>query len=170
MNSIAPLVNKVEASGLIVLKPDENIALDGFMYLDIKDFLFEGILLKEKKFREDLKELDQNLFQNKIVLIFCSVDAIIPMWAYMLLASELSTSAKDVIFGNEKDYRILMFRRYLENLNPAEFSDKKVVVKGCGKISIPEWVYMEITLKLRPVVKSLMFGEPCSTVPIYKKK
>lgn len=170
MNSTAPLINKIETSGLIVLKPDERIELEGFFYLDLKDFLLEGILLKEKKFREDLKELDKNLFQNKIVLVFCSVDAIIPMWAYMLIASELYTSARDVIFGNEKDYRDLMFRRYLQNLNPIEFSDKKVLVKGCGKISIPEWVYMEITLKLRPVVKSLMFGEPCSTVPIFKKK
>lgn len=170
MNSSNTLINKVEASGLIVLKPDEKIAFNEFVLLDLKDFLFDGLILKEKKFREDLQFLPKDNFQNKIILVFCSVDAIIPMWAYMLIASELSSIAKDVIFGNEADYRNTIFKRFVESIKPSDFIDKKVVLKGCGKIPIPEWVYMEITLKLRPVVKSLMFGEPCSTVPIFKQK
>jgi hypothetical protein len=169
METTKPLVNKIEASGLIVLKPDELIQKEGFLTLDFNEFLTDGLLLKEKKFREDLKALDLSIYRDKIILIHTSVDAIIPMWAYMLLSSELMNAAKDVVFGNMEIYQNLMFNRFLSQINPANFEDKRVVVKGCGKIQIPEWVYVEITNQLKPVVKSLMFGEPCSTVPIFKK-
>jgi Protein of unknown function (DUF2480). len=128
-----------------------------------------GLILKEKEYREALKNLNWSVYQNKNVAITCSVDAVIPIWAYMLAATYLQPVAKDVVFGNEDFLHRTLFLKNLSAINPAEYAEKRVVIKGCGDKSISETAYVEITKLLRPVVKSIMYGEPCSTVPIYKK-
>ncbi|MDB5200377.1 MAG: hypothetical protein JWO92_2340, partial [Chitinophagaceae bacterium] len=136
---------------------------------DLKDHLFMGLILKEKDYREALKNLDWTSYQNKNVAITCSADAVIPMWAYMLAATYLQPVAKEVVFGTGDFLHRTLFLKNLSRINVNEFTDKRVVIKGCGDKSISETAYVEITKLLTPVVKSIMYGEPCSTVPIYKK-
>jgi hypothetical protein len=164
------LVNKVAQSGIITLDledffPDEPIA-----ELDIKAFLFRGLILKEKEFREALKANDWTVYQDKIVAVFCSADAIIPQWAYMLLASHCSAVTDRYYFGTAADVEQQLFLDKLKALNAEQYRDERIVIKGCGTKTVTGEAYLEITRKLKPVVKSLMFGEPCSTVPVYKKK
>jgi hypothetical protein len=128
------------------------------------------LILKEKDFRASLAAIDWTQYENKIVGIFCSTDAIIPMWANMLIVSSLVPYAKSVYFGDENKTRELVLLEEIQNLDAATFTDQRVVVKGCGDIVIGESAFIAITQKLRPVVKSIMYGEPCSTVPVYKKK
>jgi hypothetical protein len=164
------LVNKVAQSGIITLDlenffPDEPIA-----EMDIKAFLFRGLILKEKEFREALKANDWIVYQDKIVAIYCSADAIIPQWAYMLLASHCSAVTDRYYFGTAADVEQQLFLDKLKALNAEQYRDERIVIKGCGTKTVTGEAYLEITRKLKPVVKSLMFGEPCSTVPVYKKK
>ena len=128
------------------------------------------LILKEKDYREAMKEKDWTIFQDKVVAIHCSADAIIPLWAYMLAVSYLQPFAKDIIFGNQREVFNAMFLKNLDKIDAKEFEGKRVVVKGCGDKKIPETAFVEITKILRPVVKSIMYGEPCSTVPIFKNK
>ena len=128
-----------------------------------------GLILKEKDFREALKNLDWEVYKDKYVGVTCSADAIIPPWAYMLAATYLQPVAKDVIMGDEKEVHKTIFLKNIQGINANEFTGQRVVVKGCGDTPIGEFAYMEITKLLRPVVKTIMYGEPCSTVPIYKK-
>ncbi len=136
---------------------------------DLKDHLFMGMILKEKDFREALKAMDWTIYQGKNVALTCSVDAIIPVWAYMLVAANLQPFAKDIVMGDEKELHKAIFLKNLSKIDVQEFDDKRVVIKGCGETPIAEYVYMEITKLLRPVAKSIMYGEPCSTVPVFKK-
>lgn len=129
-----------------------------------------GLILKEKDYREALKTSDFSMYAGKNVALMCSADAIIPMWAYMLAASYLQPVAKAVVFGNEELLKQTLFLKNIQQINTADYTDKRVVIKGCGELPISESAYVEITNLLRPVVKSIMYGEPCSTVPIYKKK
>lgn len=163
------IVNKVAESGLITLDLEEFYPKEPVAIFDLKDHLFMGLILKEKDYREALKNLDWSVYQNKNVAITCSADAVIPMWAYMLTASYLQPVAKEVIFGNEDFLHRNLFLKNLSAINPSDYTDKRVVIKGCGDKSISETAYVEITKLLRPVAKSIMYGEPCSTVPIYKK-
>lgn len=128
------------------------------------------MILKEKDFRESLKTIDWEIYRDKNVAITCSADAIIPVWAYMLVATYLEPVAKDFIMGDEKELHKTLFLKNIATINTNDYIDKRVVIKGCGETPIPDYVYMEITKRLRPVVKSIMYGEPCSTVPVYKKK
>ena len=127
------------------------------------------LILKEKDFREALKNVDWQEYAGKLVAVTCSTDAIIPMWAYMLVGTYLQPVAADVIYGDEKQAIEEMLVRNIRKMDINEYADKRVVVKGCGEKPVGEKVYLEITLLLRPVVKSIMYGEPCSTVPVYKK-
>ncbi len=163
-------VNKVANSGLITLDLETFLPVGETTTFDLKDHLFMGLILKEKDFREALKNLDWSIYRDKNVAIICSVDAIIPMWAYMLVASYLQPVAKDVFAGNEAEMQKHLFLKNMAAINPAEYLDQRVVVKGCGDIPIDNFAYTEITKILTPVAKSIMYGEPCSTVPIYKKK
>ena len=163
------IVNKVAESGLITLDLEEYYPKEEIAVFDLKDHLFMGLILKEKDYREALKNLDWTSYQNKNVAITCSADAVIPMWAYMLAATYLQPIAKDVVFGNEDFLHRTLFLKNLSAINTAEFADKRVVIKGCGDKNISETAYVEITKLLTPVVKSIMYGEPCSTVPIYRK-
>jgi len=128
------------------------------------------LILKEKDFRAALQQFDWTVYQDKVVAVTCSADAIIPMWAYMLIASYLQPVAKEIIFGDRETAIRQLFIQNIRAIPAAEYTDQRVVVKGCGDIPIGEFAYLEITNKLRPVAKSIMYGEPCSTVPIYKKK
>ena len=162
-------VNKVAESGLITLDLEAYYPKEETAVFDLKNYLFMELILKEKDYREALKNLDRSIYQNKNVAITCSTDAVIPMWAYMLAATYLQPVAKEVIFGNEDFLHRTLFLKNLSKINTAEFADKRVVIKGCGDKNISETAYVEITKLLTPVVKSIMYGEPCSTVPIYKK-
>jgi len=164
------IVNKVAESALTSIDLEEYYPTGDTAVFDLKDHLFMGLILKEKDFRAALSSYDWEQFRNKNVAITCSADAIIPMWAYMLVASNLQPVAKEVVFGEEKTILNTLLLRNLGTIKGEDYADKRVVVKGCGDVSIPESAYVEITNKLRPYVKSIMYGEPCSTVPIFKRK
>jgi hypothetical protein len=165
-----PIINKVAESGLITLDMEKWCPKEPTAVFDMKDYLFMGMILKEKEFRESLKNIDWTAYQDKYVAVTCSADAIIPVWAYMLAATYLQPVAKDVVMGDEKELHKTLFLRNLSSIPVDEYTDKRVVIKGCGETPIADYVYMEITKLLRPVAKSIMYGEPCSTVPVYKKK
>ena len=165
-----PFINKVAESGLISLDLAQYIPNNEIVVFDIKPYLFMELILKEKDFRASLSAIDWTQYENKIVGICCSTDAIIPMWANMLIVASLSPYAKSIYFGDENKTRELILLDEIQKLDAAAFIDQRVVVKGCGDILIGESAFIAITQKLRPVVKSIMYGEPCSTVPVYKKK
>jgi hypothetical protein len=165
-----PFINKVAESGLISLDLAQYIPNNEIVVFDIKPYLFMELILKEKDFRASLAAIDWTLYENKMVGIFCSTDAIIPMWANMLIVASLSPYAKSVYFGDENKTRELVLLEEIQKIDPSSFIDQRVVVKGCGDTPIGESAFIAITQKLRPVVKSMMYGEPCSTVPVYKKK
>jgi hypothetical protein len=165
-----PFVNKVAESGLITLDPAEFYPTESIRIFDLKDYLFMNLILKEKDFRAALQNTDWSVYQDTAVGIVCSTDAIIPLWAYMLVASALEPFASFIIKGNEQQVLESLFLRNISAINAADYAGQRVVVKGCGEKTIPESVYIAITEKLRPQVKSIFFGEPCSTVPVYKKK
>jgi hypothetical protein len=164
------IVNKVAESGLITLDLENYYPQEEIAVFDLKEYLYRGLILKEKEFRESLKELNWELYRNKNVGVVCTADAIIPPWAYMLVVSYLQPIAKDVVMGGRDEVHKAVFLKNIQGINVSEFSDKRVVIKGCGEKTIEEFAYMEITKLLRPVAKIIMYGEPCSTVPVYKKK
>ena len=163
-------VNKVAESGLVSLNLEDFYPKEEILVFDLKDFLFMGLILKEKDYRAALQNHDWEKYRDKNVTITCSADAIIPMWANMLAASYLQNVTPNVFFGNEQTTRESVLLKRIATINADDYKDQRIIVKGCGDIDIPVSAYVEITNKLRPVVKSLMFGEPCSTVPIYKRK
>jgi hypothetical protein len=164
-----PFVNKVAESGLITLDPEQYYPKTATAVFDMKDYLFMGLILKEKDFREALKNTDWSLYKDKNIALTCTADAIIPVWAYMLAASYLQPVANEIVMGDEKELHKTLFLKNISRININDFDDKRVVIKGCGETPIADFVYMEITKLLRPVAKSIMYGEPCSTVPIFKK-
>lgn len=163
-------MNKVAASGLETINLEDYFPQGENLVFDMKDHLFMGMILKEKDFRASLQGLDWEQYRDKNVAVHCSADAIIPAWAYMLVMTYLEPIAKFVVVGNEETLQTVLFMKSLEALPVADFTDKRVVIKGCGDLPIGANAYAEITRLLRPVVKSIMYGEPCSTVPVYKKK
>ena len=165
-----PLINKVTESALITLNLEEYYPKEKIEVFDIKTYLFMGLILKEKDFREALKNLDTSIYEGKYVAITCSADAIIPMWAYMLIGSLLQPVATDLYYGTEEQFRQHLLLGAIAALPSSEYEDKRVVIKGCGELPISEAAYLAATKLLRPVAKSIMYGEPCSTVPIFKKK
>jgi hypothetical protein len=164
------IINKVAESVLTSIDLEEYYPKGETAVFDLKDHLFMGLILKEKDFRSALQTYDWEQYRDKNVAITCSADAIIPMWAYMLVATNLQPIAKEVVFGEEKNILSTLLVRNLAVIKGEDYVDKRVVVKGCGDVTIPEAAYVEITNKLRPYVKSIMYGEPCSTVPIFKRK
>src|SRR3954469_13929454 len=164
------IINKVAESALTTIDLEEYYPKGETAVFDLKDHLFMGLILKEKDFRAALQSYDWEKFRDKMVGITCSVDAIIPMWAYMLVANYLQPVAKAVLFGEEKNILPTLLVRNISQIKGEDYADKRVVVKGCGDFPIPEAAYIEITNKLRPYAKSIMYGEPCSTVPIFKRR
>ncbi|MEO5907795.1 MAG: DUF2480 family protein [Ginsengibacter sp.] len=163
------IINKVAQSTLVTLDLEKFYPKEELVLFDLKNYLFLELILKEKEFRDSLKNLDWSIYQNKNVAITCSADAIIPLWAYMLAVTYLQPFANEILFGNEKEVFNILFLKNVEKLNVKEFEQKRVVIKGCGEKKIPESAYVAITKMLRPIVKSIMYGEPCSTVPIFKE-
>ncbi len=166
----AEFVNKVAESGIITLDLEDFYPKDETAVFDMKDHLFMGLILKEKDFREVMKNLDLTPYKDKNIALTCSADAVIPVWAYMLVASYLQPVAKEIIFGDADFLHKTLFLKNIEQINVENYKDQRVVIKGCGELPISETAYVAITNQLRPVVKSIMYGEPCSTVPVYKKK
>ncbi len=165
-----PIENKVAKSGLITLDLDDFLPSEKPLELDIAPWLWNGLALKEKDFRASVKDHDWSSYADKAVAVFCSEDAIIPHWAYMLIATQLTEVNATPFFGLPKNYTTWYVNQKVDALNPADYADARVILKGCGKEALPYSVYADITRKLTPVVKSLMFGEPCSTVPVFKRK
>ena len=164
------IVNKVAASALEDFNLEDYYPKEQIVVFDLKPFLFMELILKEKDFREALQNTDWAIYQGKVVAVTCTADAIIPMWAFMLVASYLQPVAADVIFGDAAAAVKELFLKKISSIDVSQFADKRVVVKGCGNLPVGEYAYLEITKVLRPVAKSIMYGEACSTVPIFKKK
>jgi hypothetical protein len=165
-----PLVNRVANSGLITLKPEEWWPTQPLVELDIAPFLFKGLLLKEVEFRQHIKDIPWHEYQDVILCVHCSTDAIIPLWAYMLVGASARPFVFEFFAGNSDDYIKRHYAAVIRALDVSAYMGKKVVVKGCGDRDLPQTVYADLGFRLSGVVQSLMFGEACSTVPIYKKK
>lgn len=165
-----PLVNRVAQSGLITLDLEKLVKSQEILVLDVKDFLFQGLLLKEKEFRKKVIETDWSKYQDKSVAVHCSTDAIVQQWAYMLIVKNLLSYTTDIYFGTEESLFEKRLLSAIQNLDLNRFTDERVIVKGCSSKAITDEAYLEVSKKLIPVVKSLMFGEACSTVPVFKQK
>ena len=164
------LVNKIANSGLITLRPEEWVPEIMPAVIDLKDFLFMQLILKEQDFREMMKQHDWSQYKDRPVCVFCSTDSIIPSWAYMLISTNAIPFTNDIFFGTTEQWVSQRLLSHIEKMDVSPFVDQRVIIKGCsdGVVIGPE-IYIAMTNKLVPVVKSLMFGEPCSTVPVYKR-
>ncbi|HEY4875597.1 MAG TPA: DUF2480 family protein [Puia sp.] len=164
------IINKVASSGIITIDLEEYYPKEEIVAFDIKPYLFRELILKEKDFREALQKTNWAKYENKIVAVVCSVDAIIPAWAYMLIATYLQPLTKDIIIGDEKEAIKQNILKRINEIQEEDYNSKRLIIKGCGDVFIDSAAYMEITKKLLPVAKSIMYGEACSNVPVYKKK
>jgi len=162
--------NKVAESGLLTLDLEVFLPATPIQEIDLKQFLFMEMILKEKEFREKLEQHDWTAYTNQDVVVFCSNDAIVPMWAFMLITTKLSGIAKAVFTGSPNEAIKQRVLNNIRSMDIGRYRDKRVVIKGCGEKEVPAYAYAEATVLLSPVVKSLMYGEPCSTVPVYKRK
>jgi len=163
------IINKVANSALITFNLEDYYQPGERILLDIKDQLYQGLMLREKEFRDFIKNQDWSQYKDKFVAITCSTDAIVPTWAYMLVAIALQPFAKKTIFGSLAELEIDNFRSALAEIDWPAFKDAKIVIKGCSKVDVPVAIYVDVANHLKPYANSLMFGEPCSTVPLYKK-
>lgn len=163
-----PILNKVAASGIVTLDLEEMYPPGEQIVFDLKPLLWEGVALKEADLRAFCKSHDWSQYTGKLVGVHCSADAIIPTWAYMLVATHLQPIAAFVTQGDADQLERAVFTRFVQQLDPEPYRNARVVVKGCSKLPVPLNAYVELSARLLPVVKSLMFGEPCSTVPLYK--
>ena len=168
--NIVPIENKVASSSLITLNLEDYFNKGERVVLDIKPWLFMELILKEKDFREQVKNHDWTQYVEKNVAFVCSSDAIVPTWAYMLLAVNIDPYANRYVFGNIDVLNTILYQDALLKINPIDFEDARVIIKGCSDVPVPVSAYVEITHKLAPHVKSIMYGEACSNVPIYKRK
>lgn len=164
-----PLVNRVAASGLITLNLEDFFPKEEILLFDLKDYLFMELVLKEKDFRIALKALDWSQYEDKILLITCSTDAIIPVWAYMLVTAYATPFATTVFQGTKEEFYKKALSDKLNKLDITQYENQLLVIKGCSDKPVPPATYVELTRLLQPVARSIMYGEPCSTVPIYKK-
>lgn len=166
-----PIVNKVANSGLVSLDLEEIlIHPNEIKVLDIKDYLFQGLILKEKDYRQMLKDTDWSIYQGSVVAIINSEGAIIPTWAYMLLVTYLKENSLYSDLCNPEEIVERYYFYQIHQMDLTTFDEKRVVLKGCGKLDIPQSIYNQVSSRLLGRVKSLMYGEPCSTVPVYKKR
>ena len=165
-----PIVNKVAESGLITINLEELYTSGERVLFDLKGWLYEELILKEKDFREYIKQHDWSSYQHKMVAVTCSADAIVPTWAFMLIATALTPYAQKVVFGNLTTLDEVLYEEKINAMDLSSFQDQRVIIKGCSKVNVPVSAYVRLTSKLQPIVKSIMYGEPCSTVPVYKRK
>lgn len=164
-----PLVNRVAASGIITLNLEEFFPTEEIVAFDLKDYLFMELILKEKDFRAALKVHEWTQYEGKHLCVYCSTDAIIPTWAYMLVVTYAAGIAKSIVQADKETFIKLHYQQALSNIDINQYNDKRIVIKGCSNHPVPTSAYMDLTRLLKPVAKSIMYGEPCSTVPIYKK-
>ena len=167
---MSELINRVAASAIVSLNMEEFYPQEERIVFDIAAYLEQGLVLREKEFRAALKAMDWNSFEGKWVAVTCSADAIVPTWAFMLVSSALSEIATTIVFGVLNDLDNVLFERSLAALKIEEYKDAKVVIKGCSNLPVVTHAYVRLVELLRPVVKSIMYGEPCSTVPVFKRK
>ncbi|HSH66079.1 MAG TPA: DUF2480 family protein [Bacteroidia bacterium] len=163
------ILNKVAQSGIITIDLEEFYPPGERILFDIKEFLFQELILREKDFRQAMKNQDWKSYTDKYVSLICSVDAIIPTWAYMLIVSYLEPYAKKIVFGDLETLETVIYHEVLSHLSLEQYKDARIVIKGCGNLPVPTAAYVELTKRLRPLAKSIMYGEPCSTVPIFKQ-
>lgn len=163
------IVNKVAQSSLETFDLEDFFPKEKFVALDISQWLFDGILLKEKEYREAINSFEFSVFKDKNVGLFCSSDAILPSWAYLLVTTKLISFAKNIIQGNEKDFLISYYQEILKQQDFSIFQDKAVILKGCSHKPVPQEIYVLSLSYLQPYAKSIMYGEACSAVPVYKK-
>jgi hypothetical protein len=163
------LVNRVANSGLLTLDLEDFYPAGEVVSFDLKDYLFMGLILKEKDFREALKNHDWSQYEGKNLAVFCSADAIIPMWAYMLVAASAAPFARDIVQATPEQFVDMAFQKAIAQLDLSTYTNQRIVVKGCSDKPVPPSAYLEVTRRLQPVALSVMFGEPCSTVPVYKR-
>jgi hypothetical protein len=164
------IINRVANSNLLQIDMEDWYPKGKRFGFDIADFLYEGLILKELDFRSSLKVHDWTLYKDSLVAVFCSADAIIPTWAFMLISQYLSEKSTRVFFAKPEQIDEFLYQQIIDNLDLETYRDQKVIVKGCSKLPVPVSAYVAITSKLTPVVQSLMFGEPCSNVPLFKRK
>ncbi|MBX7241680.1 MAG: DUF2480 family protein [Bacteroidia bacterium] len=160
------IINRVTQSPLITFKIETLYPTGERVVLDIKDQLFQGLILREKDFRTFIQAHEWSQYQDKYVAVTCSADAIVPVWAYMLIATRLSGVAKDFVFGSVPNLDLYLLNKAMDTLDFSEYSGKPVVIKGCSDIALPVAVYVEVTKRLKPFAKKISYGEPCSTVPL----
>ena len=168
MSNEPEIINRVQSSGLVTLNLEDYFVAGERIFYDLKPLLFQELILKEKDFRAALKLTDWSIYQDKHVAIGCTADAIIPTWGHMLVAIHLEPIAKTVFFGSLPEMESYLFRKSLEGIKWEDFRGAKVVVKGCSKVTVPDAIYVEVATRLKPLASSIMFGEPCSTVPLFK--
>lgn len=170
MEDIQPIENKVANSGLVTIDLEDYFHKGERVLFDIKDWLFREMILKEKEFREFVKNHDWKQYEGKNITFTCSTDAIIPTWAYMLLSVNIEPYANRYVFGDLAVLETVLYQDALSKIDFESFKDIRVIVKGCSDVPVPVSAYVEITHKLSPYVKSIMYGEACSNVPIWKKR
>lgn len=170
MDASDQIQNRVASSGLISLDLEEHFPAGNRVGFDLAPLLFQGLMLKEADFRTALRNLDWGAYRGAHVFLFCSTDAIIPTWAWMLLALHLEPVAATVVMGTESDLDRILWQKTIDALPLEPYRDARVVVKGCSHLPVPDAAFVQLSRRLGPVVKSLMFGEPCSTVPLLKRK
>jgi len=161
--------NRVDESGLITLDLERAFAIENPVLFDLAEYLEQGFLLREKAFRLALQQMDVSPFEGKEVALFCSTDAIVPLWSWMLVGLRLGEVAKGIHHASAEEVYERLFLKAIEDLDLAEYTDQRVIVKGCSE-KVPSSAYLALSLKLKPVVKSLLFGEACSSVPLYKRR
>lgn len=162
------IINRVASSGLLTINLEDYYVEGERVVFDMKDYLYEEFLLREKDFREFVKTNDWSVYKDKIVAITCSNDAIVATWAFMIVAAAIQPFAKKIVFGNLETLETVLFTEALSKITIEDYKDQRIVIKGCGEKPVPPSAYVELTRILQPVVKSIMYGEPCSTVPVYK--
>ena len=160
--------NKIAESGLVNFDLSQLVPKGKRIGIDLKDFLFQELILKEKDFREKVAAINVDDYADSYIYIYNSADAIVPLWAYFLITAKLTETAKKIVFGNKEDLEVLLMHNAIQTYDFTELRGKRVLVKGCSDESIPENAYIELVEQLKPIVKSLMFGEACSNVPIFK--
>jgi hypothetical protein len=164
------IINRVANSQLMTIDLEDLYPEGDRVFFDIKDWLYQGLILREKDFRQQVKDHNWSAYQNSFVAIGCSIEVIIPAWAFMLISLNLEPYAKHVVVGDLNALEISIYQTLIRDFNVEPFKDKPVIIKGCSNKPVPENAYVMLSNKLKPLVRSIMYGEACSSVPLYKRK
>lgn len=165
-----PLVNRVAKSSIITLNLEDYFPKEEILIFDLKDYLFKGLILREKDFREAVELHDWTQYQDKNLAVGCSTDAVIPIWAFQLATISATPYAKNIVLGDEKDFIVAYYYNILQKLNLEQYQDQRIVIKGCSNKPVPIAAYTELARLLTPIAKKIMYGEPCSMVPLFTQK